>query len=182
MYGFILVPTRTEIKPGPAERFFLGPCGSLRTGTEIKNPEGLEKKTHRDKHKAQPWHGDVLLCARDTPRACPVMVCTLCTPGASVPRNKAAPDGMPHVAAWSSGMILAAGARGPGFNSQSSRLLARRHIIFIKTVVRIQLLCYSSVVSVMVFLANNRGWKPGERRAFNPRQLFYSHTHYTEWL
>ena len=26
----------------------------------------------------------------------------------------------PHMAAWSSGMILASGARGPGFNSRSS--------------------------------------------------------------
>ena len=32
----------------------------------------------------------------------------------------AAPLIAQHMAAWSSGMILASGARGPGFNSQSS--------------------------------------------------------------
>ena len=35
----------------------------------------------------------------------------------------AAPLIAQHMAAWSSGMILASGARGPGFNSRSSPFL-----------------------------------------------------------
>jgi hypothetical protein len=54
----------------------------------------------------------------------PAFVCS--TPSASGSRFAGV---ISRSAAWSSGMILASGARGPGFNSRSSPLLAARWIL-----------------------------------------------------
>ena len=96
-------------------------------------PAGRRWTMHQRRLACIPWHaGHVSCCAAQSHRARgPSQSCACCsTPWAArasqrfrflpwtLEACRAAKQ--PSLAAWSSGMILASGARGPGFNSRSS--------------------------------------------------------------